>query len=322
MQIYQIYNLLINSDIDMPFIKKADYQSEKQDLYDISVELSTQGLEDFCEIVHMRRRFGGYLRSYGVGDGTLLCVDSHVKIYVDEKGASIVIDADEKNLELALAYTISLGLSLCMLYLGLITLHAASVDIEGKRIGIMAKSGTGKSSLLWNLLKQGALFVTDDVLPIHVTPKSTLAVPSVSLHSKLWDDQIRQLGIERERCHSIITGGDKFWVKIDPEQRALESRPLDALFVLEPQNPDLRTESPDQLVIRQQNENVGRSLLLEHTHGLWAMPMEPLRKLIPNYIRLAQRVPIYTLSYVRSHRLLPVIVDLIQQTIVGLPSTA
>lgn len=60
-------------------------------------------------------------------------------------------------------------------------LHAGGVVIDGRVIGIAAKSGTGKSTTLWHLLAAGAGFFSDDVLVLEPAGGGVRAHPGPRL---------------------------------------------------------------------------------------------------------------------------------------------
>jgi hypothetical protein len=53
-------------------------------------------------------------------------------------------------------------------------LHASAVDIEGRAVGFVARSGAGKTSLAMSLVRRGAGFVCDDVLALDTGPDGGL----------------------------------------------------------------------------------------------------------------------------------------------------
>lgn len=113
------------------------------------------------------------------------------------------------------------------LYLeGIHTLHGSGVELNGGVVGFLAPKFTGKSTLALNLCRAGAALVTDDSLPVEITPDEVLAHPGV--HSI----RLRTMAEAEEAVES--TGRDgKFRLTDLPMERRMErAKPLQALYLL------------------------------------------------------------------------------------------
>lgn len=117
---------------------------------------------------------------------------------------------------------------------GALALHASALQLGRGAIALVAPSGTGKSSLAFALVRQGARLLTDDTLPVELQPAAVLARPGVQ--------SIRL----REDSAGVVGGPDRFtpavWGKreyreLPAESLAAEPVPLRAIYVLVPADP-------------------------------------------------------------------------------------
>jgi len=254
----------------------------------------------------------GYARSYDVGAEILVCFDDYLRMAIHKNGGSIVFDTDDRHLSEIMTYTLGLGMSISMLCRGVIPLHAASVEIGGDLIGIMGRPGAGKSTLLWTLLTRGARFAGDDVLPVRMVDASAVASASMLSHLKLWGDDLERWGVDRSRCRELYPGAKKVWVPLDSYRCMYDSRTLDALFLLQPEE-DPSTDA--EVTLGRQFGAKAITRLLAHTHSFWAVPEELKVSLFPRYGDLARAVPLYTLSYPRQPEVLAEIAERIERTV-------
>lgn len=74
---------------------------------------------------------------------------------------------------------------------GLIALHAAAVVHEGRAIGMMASSTSGKTSLAASMMQNGSALLTDDIMPVSLTDKTVTAHPGYP-QMRMWPDQAAQ----------------------------------------------------------------------------------------------------------------------------------
>jgi hypothetical protein len=177
---------------------------------------------------------GGGVESYEVGDGILLSAGDCLRLHISRDGKTVTVDAPDAALRIAGTYVVGPALAFCTLLQGDVPLHAAGAEIEGKRIGLLAPSGTGKTTTLWALLDSGALFANDDMIPVRRGARSTTATASVSLYPKA--DAVR--AAEGTGAEEVLPGSGKYWYPLSPACRAPGSRPLSCLFVLQPGEAD------------------------------------------------------------------------------------
>jgi hypothetical protein len=311
MQNYHIYDLNVDSDLELP----ADCTIKAVPAFSKSLTISHQpnAPSEFAQVQWISSRYGGLIRCYDVQDGILVCIEGDdgqpFRFQVKSSGDELIFDT---FCSMAPAIIANLGLSLCKLLQGDVTLHGIAVGMENKVAGVLARSQTGKSTLLWTLLDYGAHFASDDVFPVHVQGGNVTVTPSVSLHAKLSKEGLARRDMDWTQLQPISPEADLFWLPIAQDKRVITEHTLDALFILQP------TQATDKNVVNVQRIAGGAaiSLLLENTHGLWAAyPTLDGSKMFSTYVHLAEAVPIYVLRYVRSYEILPHLADAIHSHI-------
>lgn len=309
MRNYQIYDLCVNSDFDLPADSciQAAYQPGRT----LCLSYKPEAFHEFAQVQWISSRNGGMLRSYDIANGVLICAGNDAQegasFFVSREGSAIVSNSDRLEVSLLLS---NLGLSISTLLAGHLPMHAAAVRIDGKFVGISAPSGTGKTTLLWELLDAGARFASDDVFHIFTQDNKAVAVASVSLHAKLSEAALQRRDSDRSQYMETFKGSEEYWVPVASEHRVLEKHPLDALFILQPV-----AQSSDVNAVDAQRVRGGAavSLLMKNTQALWAVyPLLDGKRLFNIYALLAESVPIYVLRYVRRYEILPQLVEAIR----------
>jgi hypothetical protein len=255
-------------------------------------------------------------RCYDIGDGLVLSVGDEFQMVIalDGRAITLFFDPNRKTAgSLAAACAINLGMACSALLRGELSLHAASAELDGHLIGIMAPSGTGKTTLLWSLLDHGARLHADDMTTLREgrSGQEPLALPSTSLHAKLGRDELQRRGMMEEDFEPMSVESDEFWVPIEARRRRTTPLPLTALFVLKPV-PHLSTVGRVQVERAASGHAV--SLLNENMQGLWmATSRLDGRHYMDACVRLARRTPIYVLEYHRCYEALPTLVGLMRE---------
>jgi hypothetical protein len=317
---YAINQFSVASEVELPCNPHQAVEIVNDRRAPLSVECCREALGGFARVEWVGRRGAGFVRSYDVGSGVLVCLADCLRMFMHREGQQILLafDAAEKRAAgFAAACVVNLGVSVCSLLRGTLPLHGAGVEIEGRRIAVMAPSGAGKPTLLWALLDFGARFANDDVVPVWSETGTVIAAPSGGLHAKLSSPGLEARGMEPERYQRMLPGADEFWVPIDATNRVLSTDPLTALFVLQPLRSPL---SPVPVMVRRVVGGAALGLLMEHTQGLWAVcPMVDARRLLAEYRAVLRHVPIFTLEYYRCFEVLPALVDTIREIASTLP---
>lgn len=299
---YKAYDFIINSEIELPISKiKHEKLIVRNNLI---IRHTSELLSNVEEINFINSKYGSELRSYDLNDSVLLCFDDDVQLQIYKKENIIKVYCNDIYLELASVYIVGIGLSMKMLFNGYLPLHCSSVKVLNKSFGFMADSGTGKSTLLWNILYDNTCkFITDDVLPTLITSNGLKSIPSYTLKSKLWFEEIEAHGIDFTHCKKTSAYSSKYWIPISDEKRIYEEINLDALIIL---SPDEKQEK-NTVEIKSVNSEESIIHLIENTHALWAAPKEIFRLQFSNYKKIADNIPIFKLTYKKEPSIIPII---------------
>ena len=113
---------------------------------------------------------------------------------------------------------------------GLHVAHASAVAADGRAIGFVAASGTGKTSVCAHLLAHGASFVTDDALAIETSESRAVAHPGAGVIS-INPSELRGMSrAGRARLGPVVARPEaKIQVVVDPISRPL---PLERIYFL------------------------------------------------------------------------------------------
>lgn len=124
----------------------------------------------------------------------------------------------------ALLRTVLLGPALCVLLRqrGLLVLHASCIEINHKGVAFMGGSGWGKSTLATAFHTQGYAVLTDDVMPIQMTPGQPLVFPAYP-QFKICPEAAVSLGHDTKSLLPISQNASKLAYKIS---RGFQENPL------------------------------------------------------------------------------------------------
>lgn len=330
---YLINRFSTESDIPLPCDSCSGLEHGFSTAHKLAVQYAPENLVEFPRFHLVAHQDAGRLRAYDVGVGSVVIVADRVTMFVGLRGDTIVLDYEacafddlvdlnqavrnDFNVALASACVCNLGMSLCSVFRGDIPLHAAGVEVDGKLIGIMGPSGMGKTTMLWSLMDQGARFVCDDVLTVHLEGDTAVGTASGSLSAKLSLEALAGRNMDWREYREVLPGRGEFWVPIPPERRLHGIRQLAALFVLRPSS---GPPSADAVTFRRIVGGLATSVLMEHTQGLWASyPLADAGRLFAQYVALLKTVPVFSIEYVRHLRLLPAVAGTITRFIAMQP---
>jgi hypothetical protein len=309
MYYYQINQFDVESDIELPCDLRCRRSREYQDLVPLRVRVQRHSLEKFPRVEYFARGRDGKLRIYNVGTGILMRCGDNIALHVDHGGTTITLDMDDVYAPLGALYAIAIGMGTCTMLRGDFPLHAAGVEIDGKVIALMADTETGKSTASRALLRAGARFVSDDMVVARLVGSGGVsALPSISLHAKASREALLREGRDYRTLKPVeeIAVDDesrgRYWDPVPPEKRVLEARPLSALFVLQPFS---RGMSRSVCVRRVSGVSVVKRLVENMMGSLQARSLLHEREILTRYLKLASRLPVYTLEYPKYYEALP-----------------
>lgn len=224
-----LYGYKIKSDLELPYI--PDYRNEKFrgiiEVFSGSVPEELPGENRVRK--NISRLSGGFkMHIPGVANFLAEKHDDNISvIYEQAEGSS------EKSVSAFFLGTIMGGI---MHLQNELCLHAGSLNWGNNTILIAGDSGSGKSSLLAEMLKNGARFVTDDV---SVITKETepFAIAAGHPNIRLWADAAQKANIAYDENHRIQNDFDKYWIPT-PNRFEKHSKNIVSLFILKNKRTD------------------------------------------------------------------------------------
>ncbi len=183
-------------------------------------------------------------------------------------------------------------LSFSLIKMGMETLHATGIDVQGAGIGILGESRYGKSTLAASFAKEGFNVFTDDILVAYPKQRQVWTAYG-SQRLKLFPKMLRHFfgtadmrAPYRPRARKYIVTD----IKKPPKKDVL---PVKALFVL---NPPTRAAA-----IRIRKVPAGKAVLALLGSSFNSMNLTPARiaQQFDRLTTLSRLVPVYSLQYPR-----------------------
>ena len=274
-------------DCPLPLPSDSCCCSDSIDPAKDELKLSIHDLKDLsCQLALVRKR-----EYFDLGDSVLIC----------KKGCAMQLDLSGRHLKIYLPDAehwprfvktfLNVGLAAVTYFRGELPLHAGAVSLDGQFIGVLAASGTGKSTLIWSLVQSGALFGNDDLLTVRLDTPTPLAMPSVSLFPKLCSPSLTACADDTPAVEVYADAGE-FWMHIQPSQRLTEPQPLRCLFAIEPD------ATATKIRARRWSQDEAVLLLPANLHGArFARTFVGAKTLQERVQKLAEQTPIYVLNY-------------------------
>jgi hypothetical protein len=188
-------------------------------------------------------------------------------------------------------FLLSSAVGALLIQRGTFVLHGNALEKDGKAIVCMGHSGAGKSTLAYALMQQGWRLLADDL--VAVSPEG-LVLPGIP-RIKLWHDAAKAFGLDPDRLPPIRQGMHKYLLMGDALQRAPQSAPLQAMYVIHQHRPD--RAAPDAGQITRITSQKTAALRLRN-QAFRPRFVRGLGQEGPNFMalaRLQQRVPMATL---------------------------
>jgi hypothetical protein len=220
--VYEAFGMKINSEIPLPEL--AQFIVNKNTLIDIEIKIKDlSGIWDL-KSGNTRKLFIDKERVvFEVKDLAIFSIEEGNKIFVSP------INYDEDTIRL---YLLGSCMGAILLQKKVLPLHGSAVVINGKAYGFIGESGAGKSTLALAFSNKGYKILTDDIIAISHTVKSSLpyVIPSYP-QQKLWQESLKEFGVESKQFRSIQGRETKYCVPMSSQYYA-EPLPLAGIFEL------------------------------------------------------------------------------------------
>lgn len=211
-------------------------------------------------------------------------------IFYIANGNSILIELLSKDLtDYALcSYLTGSGFALLLIQKGIIPIHGSMIEIDGKTVIITGRSGSGKSTTVFELMNQGGSFLSDDVSPVSVVDNQVVALPAFP-QQKLCHDIVERYHLDKKALLYIDELRDKYARKINTEQYVSEPRQLHYMIELIPYQ--------EQTILLQEVKGVKKFQMLTSNlyRGLVYEKMGITMKRMEDMIQIASKVRMYQL---------------------------
>ncbi len=198
-------------------------------------------------------------------------------------------------------------LSYVLLGLGLETLHAATVVLDGVAVGFLGDSARGKSTLAASFLKAGARLLSDDFLVLREQAGELLAYPGFP-RIKLYERVSRHLLAPGREGVPMNT--DHCSKMIYPLEDALpEPVPIKAFYALASPRAAMGLR---EVWLQPLTEREAYLELTENSFNVSVQTQERLASQFRWATNLVKRVPVKRLAYPRVLTILPQVIDAVK----------
>ena len=201
-------------------------------------------------------------------------------------------------------YLLSQVLSFALLRLGIETLHGTTLAVGNGAVTFLGDCGYGKSTLAAAFVREGFPLLTDDMLVIKETGSKQLAYPGLPC-LKLMPRTARALLGPCTEAAPINPFTCKRVIRLKQTQVVSAPRPLRAVYALKPP----RKDTQQNIAIRKLTGQKAWQELTRNTYNTAARNTQRLAKQFAWAAHLARQLPVKSLSYPRSLRCLPQVVE-------------
>ncbi|MEM1156220.1 MAG: hypothetical protein AAGI44_18955 [Pseudomonadota bacterium] len=129
-----------------------------------------------------------------------------------------------------------IGLAVWLEMRGVPCIHATVLSIEGRAVGLVGRSGVGKSTLAAALLSRGASFLSEDMLALHELDGRPAAFPGLQ-SLQLWPDALDALDMPAaHHWQRVVPGFEKRLIPVSHFEAGCGGNApviLDSLFLLD-----------------------------------------------------------------------------------------
>lgn len=296
---YSAYGMGIHSALPLPELKaskaRADVEIQIHRLTNLPIEDKTT-----------------YHYSWASEQGVYLYWKD-VATFLVQDGRKIIIDpvsgVEEKRLRL---FLLGAALSVILHQRGYLVFHASAVAINGAVAIFAGNKGWGKSTMAAALNRNGHNFVADDVVAVDIKNKDVYTVLPAFPQIKLWSDAISSMGDDPAEFSTVSSLVDKRIYNL-VDSFLDRSLPLKHIYVLGVSDKTV----PEICPVKAQKALI--YLIAQTYYARWGkqtFTQDSASNLLA-CTEIIKKIPVYHLTRPRSLELLPDIVRLLEEHMLG-----
>ena len=171
---------------------------------------------------------------------------------------------------------------------GNLTLHGSALEKDGHAIVCMGRSGAGKSTTAYILMRQGWKLLADDLVAVSSDGQILPCIPRI----KLCKDAIQETRIDQNKVE-LFGSTEKYVINKKIVNYALEPASLKAIYVLDSRNQDTTNGKITHI------KNQKTMLMYLKEHVFWRYLVEAMdleRRYFIDSVKLLKQTPMYILS--------------------------
>jgi hypothetical protein len=157
---YWVYSLIITSTIEIPNLKPLQIDLLEDQMGDVQIVYQDQ-VADFDQYDRISEIY------IELNEDQAVMFDRRYALFILNHGKEVIIQPSAaRNLDQICLYILGTVLTVLLYQRGTLALHGSAVAIGNAVIGVIAPSGTGKSSTAAALYDRGHRLLSDDAVPI------------------------------------------------------------------------------------------------------------------------------------------------------------
>jgi|GEM_PF-6655395 len=301
MYYYKLYDWTLKSDREIDYLEKQNV-STKNNYLEIQ-------LADIEKINFLSKKL-----ILDKSEENIIIFETNLGYLINYYNNTIIVSSKfiyfqiGQDYEIQMEIFLTLGLTLLFVDRNIIPFHGAAILIEDSIFIISAKSNTGKSTLLLNLLLKGYKLCADDLIPIEISEKGCFGIQSNCSFVKLWDDTIEKYNIKNLRKEIIYkTGKYRVLFKdnlVDEIQSYVKIREIIIL----------NTNFDGEGVITEELNGLKKLVnIFELTHGTLLLKDLLNKKLFNKHMLLKNNIKVTEWKYKKNYKNLDILIDMISE---------
>ena len=208
--------------------------------------------------------------------------------YLMRQGREMIVEGEpggsERNLRL---YLLGSAFAAILHQRGLLPLHANSILVEDRAIGLMGHPGAGKSTMAACFHDRGFGILSDDVCVVGPGPVAFSGIPRL----RLWREALEASGRNVDGYEMSFDDMDKYNVPIAQGDAGPEQAPLSHLYLL-----DDAGGSDEAAIVRLRGAAAVEALVANTYRGAYVPLMGLTREHLVACVKLAGEAPVFRVS--------------------------